>query len=114
MKQAVEDHGAISNEGCGLEGQWMRPYQSNSILVIGWLLLVPPLASTGSYNVFAPLSMWTNYGTFDTVEKCEKELARLSAVRSGFPMLEKAFTDSGCVADNDPRLKEGEEPFLEK
>ena len=44
-----------------------------------------------------------------------KELARLSTIRSGFPLLEKAFTYSGCVADNDSRLKEGgEEPFLEK
>ena len=69
----------------------------------------------GLVQVFAPLSTWTSYGTFGTVEKCQKELDRLSAIRSGVPLLEKAFTHSGCVADNDPRLKEGgEEPFLEK
>jgi hypothetical protein len=61
----------------------MRAHQSNAILVIGWLLLIPPLGSNGTYNVFAPLSTWTSYGTFDTVEKCQKELARLSAIRSG-------------------------------
>jgi hypothetical protein len=44
-----------------------------------------------------------------------KELARLSAIRSAIPFLENAFTHSGCIADNDPRLEEGgEEPFLEK
>ena len=115
MKQDIEDHADLISNNQSERRQRMRSYQCNAILVIGWLLLVPPLASTGLYNVFAPLSTWTRYGTFGTVEKCQKELARLSATRSGVPLLEKAFTHSGCVADNDSRLKEGgEEPFLEK
>ena len=115
MKQDIEDHADLISNNQSQRRQSMRAYQSNAILVIGWLLLIPPLGSNGTYNVFAPLSTWTRYGTFGTVEKCQKELARLSAIRSGVPLLEKAFTHSGCIADNDPRLEEGgEEPFLEK
>jgi hypothetical protein len=44
----------------------------------------------------------------------KKRIGSSVRTRSGFPLLEKAFIDSGCVADNDPRLEEGEEPFLEK
>jgi hypothetical protein len=113
MKQDIEDHADLISNNQSQRRQWMRARQSNAILLIGWLLLIPPLGSNGTYNVFAPLSMWTSSGTLDTVEKCRKELARLPAIRSGFPLLEKAFTHSGCAADNDPGLKEGEEPFLE-
>ena len=89
MKQDIEDHVDLISNNQSQRHQWMRSYQSNAILVVGWLLLVPPLAPTGSYNVFAALSTWTSYGTFGTVEKCQKELARLSAIRSGVPFARK-------------------------
>jgi hypothetical protein len=89
MKQDIEDHADLISNKASPKVKWMRPCQSDAILVIGWLLLVPPLAPTGSYNVFAALSTWTSYGTFGTVEKCQKELARLSAIRSGVPFARK-------------------------
>jgi hypothetical protein len=56
MKQDIEDYADLISNSQSQRRQWMRPYQSNAILLIGWLLLAPPLASTGSYNIFGPLS----------------------------------------------------------
>jgi hypothetical protein len=60
--------------------------------LVGWYLILPPVASDGRIQKDAPLSHWYIFSSFETKEECEKE-RRVSGV------------SALCIASDDPRMK---------
>ncbi|MGZ6253961.1 MAG: hypothetical protein ACXWM1_12945 [Candidatus Binataceae bacterium] len=93
-----------------------------AILLAGWYLIAPPmyenynskhkLLSTRAY-VNAPLAAWTNFGSYETREKCEAQRHNDfdDAVKAGpgNNARDKALWESSrnamCVSATDPRMK---------
>ncbi len=43
-----------------------------ALALVGWYLLRPPGPNNGAPDLSAPLSQWTNSGSFYNVEECER------------------------------------------
>jgi hypothetical protein len=94
-----------------------------AILLAGWYLIAPPmyesynskhkLLSTHAY-ISAPLPAWTNFGSYETHEKCEAQRHNDfdDAVKAGpgTDARSKALWESSrnamCVSATDPRIKQ--------
>ena len=106
----------------------MKLRHAAALALVGWYLMVPPLAGTKQHpglDTNAPISHWSIYKSFDTAKACETALLKGIYANDGVPdmfhglgvrsddpqavTLALAFKDVAlgqCVASDDPRLKE--------
>jgi hypothetical protein len=80
-----------------------------ALALVGWYLLVPL-----PRHPEAPLSLWTQIGSYDTAKECTdaQTQAIIRATTSDFHFREvtveqtrNAFLESQCIETDDPRLK---------
>jgi hypothetical protein len=90
----------------------MKPRHAAALALVGWYLMLPPLATSGlDVDQNAPLSTWRQGGAFDTARACEvnrgdgiKRLDKANGEKQ-FPSFYHSFLYARCVAVDDPRLK---------
>ena len=93
----------------------MKLRHTAALALVGWYLMVPPMAGDHT-NPSAPLSSWRmTAGSYDTAIECRKVLE--DSTRDAIKALQDPhvlpFTrsaslqvlDAACVATDDPRLK---------
>ncbi len=94
-----------------------------ALAIVGWYLLVPPIADNPTDIGRAPLSEWINKGSYDTAAQCrdalnanikyhldrttrlEREPYVEADVKQATRLLYEAARSAQCVATDDPRLK---------
>ena len=84
-----------------------------ALALVGWYLLIPPLAATDglSIDTTAPLSAWNNMKPgFATKQECEDTKAKMIALHPHPSSPPEQLRHEGakaalCVPSNDPRLK---------
>jgi hypothetical protein len=52
-----------------------------------------------------PLTKWTQFGVYDSVNDCARQRAALMNDLSGEPLLKELTYESRCIATDDPRLR---------
>jgi hypothetical protein len=103
----------------------MKPCHAALLAVVGWYLMVPPLAYDLP-DLFSkpaePLAEWNQVAGYDTAKECESAKAEMastaiknehalgcgSTFETKNPKCYKEFTkeDARCIASDDPRLKQ--------
>jgi len=95
----------------------MKLRHAAALAGLGWYLMVPPSVHHGSDVITAlePLNKWLNLHSFDTAATCEA--TRQTMIDSYKKTLDtdpadehalkgfNSFSDSECIASDDPRLK---------
>ena len=93
----------------------MKRRHAAAFALVGWYLMVPPMAGNHT-NPSAPLGSWRmTTGSYDTAVECRKVLedSTRDAIKAlqdphVLPFTREAslqFLDGACVATDDPRLK---------
>jgi hypothetical protein len=87
----------------------MKSHQVFALVLIGWYLVLPPVAATEKkwkdYAVDAPLSRWQIYKSFDSAAQCEQERDKLRTnnIRADNPVVQSSMF-ARCISTDDPRL----------
>jgi hypothetical protein len=97
-----------------------------ALALVGWYLMVPPVASNGIVNPSAPLWKWWKFQKDDSAQECRMFLSELqqgpvteaeweSSKRAAQELrhtptldreeLQKRILESLCIEEHDPRLK---------
>jgi hypothetical protein len=90
---------------------------ANTVSTGGWLLLVPPLTTSGNADTGQPLSKWQSVGNFGSQIDCNTSMTNQQFTAHGqFGPITNAQTpyqaqavrilNGQCVSIDDPRLKE--------
>ena len=106
----------------------MKSRHAAALALVGWYLLSPPFINDKTHRslfaVKAPLSQWYMLEVFDTAKECEKALEstrkrasedeknpnedatwnQFPDAKSFFQATLEAFSNSVCVASDDPHL----------
>jgi hypothetical protein len=95
----------------------MKLRHAAALALVGWALMMPPPRPVGDHfktNFSAPLSKWATVRTFDSQSQCETARAVYQqkptgnlVIMLGAAEAQATTKASQCVADDDPRLKEG-------
>jgi hypothetical protein len=104
----------------------MDPRHAAALGLVGWYLMVPPVASDGEVDAYAPLSKWWKFQTDDSADECRTFLLEMrtppvteaeweGSRRAALELkhtptlnpeeLQKRLLESLCIEENDPRLK---------
>jgi hypothetical protein len=77
----------------------MKRRHAAMIALMGWYLMLPPLAGSRQRLIFAPLSQWKTIDKFDSKARCEDIRRQLIARMPG-----TAIDTSRCISEDDPGL----------
>lgn len=104
----------------------MKAAHASALALLGWYLLLPPVATNGRIDISAPLGEWRKIGLYDSAQGCHFELYLnrtpplneeqwRSSVESARKIgdtatlervqMRKRLSESVCIEDDDPRLK---------
>jgi hypothetical protein len=83
----------------------MRPRHAAALSLVGWYLMVPPMALDGRPDTAAALPKWTLLHSYDTASDCEKAYRKWMTDRKRSSVKELLAQLAGCYATDDPRLK---------
>jgi hypothetical protein len=94
-----------------LDGRVINARHAGVRLLVGWYLIIPPLAPNGrAIDAVAPLASWLKSNQpFATKEECENAKARLIALHPHPSGPHERLTLEGeeaslCIPTDDPRL----------
>ena len=78
-----------------------------ALALVGWYLMVPPLAADRTNDASASLSRWTISDSFDSAAECRETLLRRwsRAQDQKDSSAEDEYRKAACVSTDDPRLK---------
>lgn len=85
----------------------MKPRHAASVILVSWIMIMPPLTQDRQLVENAPLSQWQTMDSFDTATACRGALAKLTAVVAGnvvHSVIERRVLAGKCLAADDPRL----------
>jgi hypothetical protein len=98
-----------------------------ALALVGWYLMVPPIASNGRVDANVSLRKWWKFEIFDSAQECRATLLEMkgspvtdaqweASRRAALELrntptlnraeLKKRLSELLCVQDDDPRLKE--------
>jgi hypothetical protein len=96
----------------------MKPRHAAALALVGWYLLLPPLANAPyKVDTEAPLTSWKVSQTFNTREECDKSLlaekakyehtatAPIGTIKKGSRAFALQMTFAQCVSSDNPLLK---------
>ena len=92
----------------------MTRWKSHAVAtaLVGWYLIMPPLDHAGRVHLHTPLSQWPIGASFDTEKECQAAVQvwrNTTKLSNGKEMtsFQRGLTQHfGCIASDDPRLKE--------
>jgi hypothetical protein len=100
----------------------MRLSHTVTLALVGWYLMIPPLAGPGKLDTSAPLSKWEQDSAHDSAAECEQLregmryaagacLSMISDATENEPAKEtlkfnrERYVNARCISADDPRLK---------
>ena len=93
----------------------MKLRHAAALALVGWYLMMPPMASDLRPDEAAPLATWGLVESFDSAQACKRALHKYSdeAIKKVQGGSESSTTNSArfvvaeeCIASDDPRLKQ--------
>jgi hypothetical protein len=87
----------------------MKPHHAAALALVGWYLMVPPLAPDGKeIDTTAKLSQWDPSLAFDRADECTNTLDALMkrAPTHAAHLNVLRVQHSRCISTDDPRLKD--------
>jgi hypothetical protein len=85
----------------------MKLRHAAALALVGWYLMVPPLASSQglAVNLHAPLWKWISIGNYDSADACSKQLEfERELAQNPDYKIAAIFANGQYVTSDDPRL----------